>query len=283
MKRDLFRAMGTTIDVTAPSEDAIAESRRLFEAVEGTCSRFLPESELSRVNRVPEAKVSLSPLMARVIHAADTARTISHGFVDAGLGAAVHAWGYDRSFEAVNDRSDSVAPIVATRPQWSVQGAVLTRRPGTTIDLGGVAKGWTCDLAVEQGTARIVSAGGDVRSAAPDAMVEIVDPWGDTAASVLLGVGALATSSISRRRWRVGDREANHLIDPRTMEPSVGPVLQASAITATALEAEAAAKAILLQGSDGLAWADRQPWIRGALAVWHDGNVYATTGLETAA
>jgi thiamine biosynthesis lipoprotein len=283
MKRDLFRAMGTTIDVTAPSEETIAESRRLFETVEGTCSRFLPESELSRVNRVPDVKVSLSPLMARVLHAADTARTLSHGFVDAGLGAAVHAWGYDRSFEAVNDRSDRVAPIVATRPKWSVQGAVLTRPPGTMIDLGGVAKGWTCDFAVEQGTARIVSAGGDVRSAAPDAMVEIVDPWGDIAASVLLGVGALATSSISRRRWRVGDREANHLIDPRTMEPSVGPVLQASAITATALEAEAAAKAILLQGSGGLAWADRQPWIRGALAVWHDGNVYATTGLEMAA
>jgi thiamine biosynthesis lipoprotein len=283
MKRDLFRAMGTTIDVTAPTEDAIAETRRLFEAVEGTCSRFLPESELSRVNRVPEAEVSLSPLMARVMHAAHTARTISHGLVDAGLGAAVHAWGYDRSFEAVNDRSDRAAPVVPTRPEWSVQGAVLTRRPGTTIDVGGVAKGWTCDLAVERGNACIVSAGGDVRSAAPDAMVEIVDPWGDTAASVLLGVGALATSSISRRRWRVGDREANHLIDPRTMEPTVGPVLQASAITATALEAEAAAKAILLQGPDGLAWADRQPWIRGALVVWHDGNVYATTELEMAA
>lgn len=283
MKRDLFPAMGTTIDVTAPTEDVIAETRRLFDAVERTCSRFLPESELSRVNRAPEAEVPLSPLMARVMRAADTARTLSHGLVDAGLGAAVHAWGYDRSFEAVNDRSDRVAPIVATRPDWSVQGAVLTRRTGTTIDLGGVAKGWTCDLAVEQGHACIVSAGGDVRSVAPDAMVEIVDPWGDIAASVLLGAGALATSSISRRRWRVGDREANHLIDPRTMEPSVGPVLQASAIAATALEAEAAAKAILLKGSDGLAWADRQPWIRGALAVWHDGNVYATTGLEMAA
>ena len=283
MKRDLFAAMGTTIDVTAPTEDAIAETRRLFDAVERTCSRFLPESELSLVNRAPEAEVSLSPLMARVMHAADTARTISHGFVDAGLGAAVHAWGYDRSFEAVNERSDRVAPIGATRPEWSVQGSVLTRRTGTTIDLGGVAKGWTCDLAIERGHACIVSAGGDVRSVAPDAMVEIVDPWGDIAASVLLGVGALATSSVSRRRWRVGDREANHLIDPRTMEPSIGPVLQASAIAATALEAEAAAKAILLQGSDGLAWADRQPWIRSALAVWHDGNVYATTGLEMAA
>jgi hypothetical protein len=67
------------------------------------------------------------------------------------------------------------------------------------------------------------------------------------------------------------------------MEPIVGPVLQASAMTATALEAEAAAKAILLRGSGGLAWADRQPWIRGAIAVWHDGNVYATSGVEMAA
>jgi len=283
MKRDLFRAMGTTIDVTAPTDDAIVETRRLFDAVEGTCSRFLSESELSQVNRIPKAEVVLSPLMARIMHAADTARTISHGFVDAGLGGAVCAWGYDRSFEAVDDRTGSVAPVVARRPDWSVQGAVLSRNPGTAIDLGGVAKGWTCDRAVERGNARIVSAGGDVRSDAPDATVEIVDPWGDIAASVVLGVGALATSSIVRRRWRFGDREANHLIDPRTMEPSDGPVLQASAITATALEAEAAAKAILLQGSEGLAWADRQPWIRGALAVWTDGNVYATTGMEMAA
>ena len=45
MKRDLFQAMGTTVDVTAPTDDAIMETRRFFDAVEGTCSRFLLESE----------------------------------------------------------------------------------------------------------------------------------------------------------------------------------------------------------------------------------------------
>jgi thiamine biosynthesis lipoprotein len=275
--------MGTSVDVAAPTDDAIAETRRLFDVVEVTCSRFLPDSELSRVNRAPGTEVVLSPLLARVVRAAETARTITHGFVDAGLGAAVREWGYDCSFEAVHARINRVAPRATTRPEWSVQGAVLTRDPGTTIDLGGVAKGWTCDLAIELGNACIVSAGGDVRSAAAGAVVEIVDPWGDAAASVALGVGALATSSVSRRRWHIGDREANHLIDPRTMEPIEGPILQASAVTATALEAEAAAKAILLRGSGGLSWADRQPWIRGAIAVWHDGNVYATTGVEMAA
>ena len=32
-----------------------------------------------------------------------------------------------------------------------------------------------------------------------------------------------------------------------------------------------------------LAWADEQPWIGGAIAVWHDGAVYATTRTELAA
>jgi thiamine biosynthesis lipoprotein len=283
MKRKLFRAMGTTVDVTAATNGAIAETYRLFGAVETICSRFLPESELSHINAAPAAEVTLSPMFSRVMRAAETARTISHGFVDAGMGGAVHAWGYDCSFEGVADHIDVAAPTGLVQPEWSVQGTTLMRSPGTQIDLGGIAKGWTCDLAVESGRAALVSAGGDVRSATPDARVEIVDPWGDTAVTVQLGTGALATSSISGRRWRVGDRQANHIIDPRTMEPSVGPILQASAVTATALEAEAAAKAILLQGADGLVWADRQPWIRAALAVWHDGNVYATTGLEMAA
>lgn len=283
MKRDLFRAMGTSVDVTASSDALISDTRQLFDIVEIVCSRFLPTSELSRVNASPEGSVSLSPFMARVMHAAQRVRGLTAGLVDAGVGDAVRAWGYDRTIEDVRDRTGSEAPARIIYGGWSVDGVVLHRDPGMRIDLGGIAKGWTCDLAIEEGLASIVSAGGDVRSGVHAGRVEIVDPWGDTAATVHIGVGALATSSVARRRWRVGGREVNHLIDPRTMQPSDSPILQASAITSTALEAEAAAKAILLLGSDGLAWADRQSWIRGALVVWKNGNVYATTDLELAA
>lgn len=283
MRRDVFAAMGTSVDVTAATAAAIAETRQLFQVVESACSRFLPSSELSAINTSSAMSVSLSPLMARVLTAADRARTLTEGLVDAGIGEAVRSWGYDRTFEDVVDRDDLEGVQADRSRRWSLEGSVLTRGVGTKIDLGGIAKGWTSDLAIEEGLAHVVSAGGDVRSAVGDARVEIVDPWGDIATTVHVGRGALATSSASRRRWRVGQREVNHLIDPRSMEPTNSPILQASAITATALEAEAAAKAILLLGSDGLAWADRQPWIRGALAVWHDGNVYATTGMELAA
>ena len=283
MMRIVFPAMGTTVDVTAPTERGIAATRELFEHVEATCSRFLPESELARINDDPRTRVSLSPSMASVVHAAEHARSITGGFVDAGVGGAVHAWGYDRTFTAVTDRDHHGAPGQLPEPEWSVDGEILTRTPGTKIDLGGIAKGWTCDLAVERGHATMASAGGDVRSANPQAIVEIVDPWDDTATTIQLGVGALATSSVSRRRWMVGGEEVNHLIDPRTLSPTTSPVLSATAITATAVEAEAAAKTILLRGADGLAWADRQSWITAALVVWNDGTVYGTTGLEIAA
>lgn len=283
MKRAIFSAMGTSIDVRAVTGGGIDGTRQVFETVEDACSRFRSESDLSRTNDDPNRIVTVSPLMARALRAAEHARTITGGLVDAGLGGAVRAWGYDRSFESLEDGLGGGTPEHTAAPEWSIDGTTLVRSPGVSIDLGGVAKGWTCDLAVEQGHATIVSAGGDVRSAADKARVEIVDPWGDVAALIHLGIGALATSSVSRRRWRFGAGEANHLIDPRTMRPSDGPVLQATAITSTAVEAEAAAKAIVLLGVDGLAWADRQPWIRAGLAVWRSGCVYGTTGLELAA
>jgi len=283
MMRIVFPAMGTTVDVTANSDRGIAATRQLFENVEASCSRFLPESELTRINDDPRIRVTLSPRMASVLHAADHARSITDGIVDAGIGSGVLVWGYDRTFAAVADRDEGALPERLPAPQWSIDGSVLTRSADTRIDLGGIAKGWTCDVAVEQGFAAVVSAGGDVRSSDAETTVEVVDPWGAAATTIHLGVGALATSSVSRRRWRVGAQEANHLIDPRTMSPTSSPVLSATAITTTAVEAEAAAKAILLRGADGLAWADRQSWISAALVVWDDGNVYGTTGLELAA
>jgi thiamine biosynthesis lipoprotein len=88
---------------------------------------------------------------------------------------------------------------------------------------------------------------------------------------------------MTRRKWRIGAQDAHHIINPRTLAPAVSPVFSASVTAATAVEAEAGAKAVLLRGESGLAWAERQSWIDAALVVWHDGNVFATSGWEMAA
>lgn len=281
MRYGSFPGMGSTVEVWSECEELFEVSVDWFAQFERTCSRFLDDSELSVVNRALERSVGLSPLLLAAMEAADRARTLTGGLVDAGLGDVVLAWGYDTSFTNVVGKD--APPVVHGDSAWRIDGGVLERNAGTRMDLGGVGKGWACDVAVESGWAKVVSAGGDIRSADPETRVPVIDPWGETVANVVLGVGALATSSITRRRWRVGSGEAHHVIDPRTLAPAHTPILSATVVAETAVEAEAGAKSVLILGVDGLQWAERQDWIEAALVVWHDGSVFATNGLELAA
>jgi thiamine biosynthesis lipoprotein len=221
--------------------------------------------------------------MWEVLSVAVRARQLTGGLVDVGVGSVVTGWGYDRTFDEVVDIASASGRISA--PGWSLspEDRSLRRSPGTLLDLGGIAKGWACDRAVEKGLPRVVSAGGDLRSADPATVTTVLDNRDGISARVHVGVGALATSSVTRRRWRVGDREVSHLVDPRTMEPVETPILSATVVAGTAVEAEVGAKAVLIRGVDGLAWADRTEWIRSALVLWHDGSVFATTGTELVA
>jgi len=280
MRQFSFPAMGTEVVAVIETADD-CRVQALFRHVERRCSRFLAASELSEINGDERASIDVSPDLAEVLWLGAEMRDRTGGLVDIGLGRALRKWGYDRTFAEVSDVERE--PVLASSDQWNVQGTRVWKPAGVEFDLGGLAKGWACDLAVERGLASLVSAGGDLRSATPDAEVEVIDPWGRIVATVNLGVAALATSSVTRRRWKAGTVDAHHILDPRTLAPVVGPVLSATVTAATAVEAEAGAKAVLLHGERGLAWADDQEWLTGALVVWHDGSVFGTTGLEMAA
>jgi thiamine biosynthesis lipoprotein len=276
-----FAAMGTIVSVTSDDHAGIDATRRWFEHVERVASRFLPDSELSQLNDDPRDVVPVPVLLGGLLEAAVEARAKTGGLVDAAVGSAVMAWGYDRSFAEVGARETS--PPAEPAPEWRIDQGRLVRAPGVRLDLGGIGKGWAADRAVAWGTAGIVSAGGDIASSHPDCTVDVAGPEGDIVATIGLGARALATSSASRRTWLVEGRAAHHIIDPRTGAPALSPVHSATVVADTAVDAEAGAKAVLIRGRDGLAWAASRPWIDGAVVVWHDGSVYATSGLEVAA
>ena len=277
-----FDAMGTWVEVRADSPAGHAAVRADFELAEACFSRFRDSSELSRLNDTAPDRVELSRLLAAVLSSARELAHLTNGLVDPAVGGRVIDWGYDRTFGEVGE-VDVVPDTNRRHAGWSIADGAIDRPAGTRFDLGGIAKGWTADRAVEAGHAAVVSAGGDIASSDPTTTVEVLDPWGEVAARLHLGVGGLATSSIGRRRWKAAGGPAHHIIDPRTGNPAVTPILSATVIAATAAEAEAGAKAVLILGESGLAWAAQQSWIRSALAVWHDGNVFATPGVEVAA
>ena len=127
------------------------------------------------------------------------------------------------------------------------------------LDLGGIIKGWTVDLAVEM-LARsepnvLVNAGGDLRCAGNE---ETHDGWlvtvarpGSASEDAWEGTihGALATSTSLKRRWKTATgAEAHHLIDPRTGMSSTSPFVQVSAWGELTWQAECWAKAVLIGG-----------------------------------
>ncbi|MCZ7533924.1 MAG: FAD:protein FMN transferase [Acidimicrobiia bacterium] len=271
---DKLSAMGTTFEThTASGGEAVAVRHRIAR-LEERFSRFLPTSELTHINTSEGGWHAVSKPMSRVLEAAAMVKDRTDGLVDVGVGAAVVAWGYSKSFDDLSSRIQRSSH--GSQTGWKLRDGAVRLEVGTKLDLGGIAKGWTCDEIVESGMARMVSAGGDLRSSDPDVVVEVVDHLNAPVADIHVGRGALATSSRMRRTWMTDAGPANHLIDPRTMRPVTSPITQATVVAETAVEAEAGAKAVLLHGVDGLAWADQQPWIRQAVAVWHDGSVFAT-------
>ena len=270
MIRHEFRAMGTTVAIHTNGDPG--QAKRFVDASEARFSRFLPGSELTTLHTHVESRSSLSSDMFDLLSSAAEARRRTDGLVDIGVGAAMDAWGYDRPFD--EDLTLATPPEQLQGAKWSLTGRRLTMPEGVALDLGGIAKGWVCDRLVDTGLAEIASAGGDIRSADPDLVVDV--EAGSNLIEVPLGVGALATSSTLLRTWQAGSRTVSHLIDPHTMEPTDSPIVSSTVVAASAVEAEAGAKSVLLRGIDGLAWADEQPWIRRAVAVWRDGSVFST-------
>lgn len=255
-ERVVFEALGTTCELLAvapgrPLEQGVAwvdEMHRRF-------SRFLPDSELSRLNAAAGRWVEVSLELESALRAALWAWEESAGLVHAGVLPALVAAGYGRSLR----EGPTTATLVAKRPpplpeMLQVEQGRARLRPGTGIDLGGVAKGWLADrLANWLGDNCLVNLGGDLfaRGAGPQGQGWPVGFGGHTL--LLVDQGA-ATSSTLRRRWRQNGQVFHHLIDPRSGRPATSDLAQISVVAKSALEAEVVAKTALLLGS-GLAFA----------------------------
>jgi thiamine biosynthesis lipoprotein len=122
-------------------------------------------------------------------------------------------------------------------------------RPGTGIDLGGLAKGWMADqLSARLGARSLVNLGGDLyaRGRGPDGQGWPVGVGGVT---LMLRDQGVATSSTRQRRWGEEGANLHHLIDPRSGRPGESDLTEVSVVAASATAAEVYAKTALLMGS----------------------------------
>lgn len=251
-----------------------------FEEAEAELSRFRPDSGLSRLNAAAGlGPQTVSPLLWTALNRAVEAARQTLGLFDPTVLDLLRAAGYDRSFELLNGSSDTLGPSAKPSCGWhqirfydSVGQVELPA--GVGIDLGGIAKGWTVDrVAVSLATHGpvLVDAGGDIRAVGMPGgepwPVAVQDPFDETrdCAVLALNGGAVATSSIGRRRWQRNGQTMHHLIDPRTGQPSDSDLHTVTVLADTAEEAEVSAKTVLMLGTQaGASWLKRRD-LRGLL------------------
>jgi thiamine biosynthesis lipoprotein len=247
-----FTAMGCEVRVAGATSPQRAAIQRLFAEREVVFSRFVPRSELNRVNASAGRVIMVSPLFAQTLRIALDAADETEGVVVPTLGGALQAAGYTRDSSLLEP---DPAPPASPPPSGSVfaLGRFVGLDAGVTLDLNGVVKA----LAVDDSAQLIdgegfVSAGGDV---ATRGELTVALPGGG---SVALRRGALATSGNTKRWWLRGGGVQHHLIDPRTSRPAETPWSQVTACGASCLAADVAAKTGFLLGERGPAWLDRK-------------------------
>ena len=247
-----FRSMGCDVVVHGATEREQTAIRQLFGKREHTFSRFMPGSELNRVNSASGQPVRVSNAFAEMLALALDAERQTGGLVTPSLGAELEAAGYDRDFGLLGEDARPLAPIARRRRNVLLGGGSVSASQGVRLDLNGVVKSRTADdaLALIRGPG-FVSAGGDL---AVRGTFVVALPHGG---AVSLQRGGLATSGSDRRRWFRDGRVQHHLIDPHTGVPAASPWEQVTVCGATCLSADIAAKAAYLLGAAGPAWLDR--------------------------
>lgn len=261
-------------------------------------SRFRADSQLSWLHRAGGGPFLLSDGLAEAVGVALAAARWTGGLTDPTVGGALIALGYDRDFAAIDpDGGDTPAlPVPAAGwQQVGLDGRLLRLPPGIRLDLGATAKGVGCDRAVRAVMSAaghvggiLVSLGGDIavggtppRGGWPVTVADQPDRAGSAGAQLVrLTGGAVATSSVTCRRWRRGDTVLHHIIDPATGLPARGPWRTASVAAVTCADANAAATAAIMAGPRA------ESWLAGAglpaRLVGHDGQVVCVGGWPAA-
>jgi thiamine biosynthesis lipoprotein len=225
-------------------------------------SRFLPTSELSRLNGAAGKPVIVSADTFSVITSAVDAWEQTDGCFDPTVHDALCVTGYDRTFSEVGgqtDRPGSASPTPGCADIELDPRLCEVRLPvGVRLDLGGIAKGAAADLVVsrllEAGAhGACVNVGGDIRveGRAPTSAGWIIELalGAELQRRVKLAAGAVCTSTTTMRRWMTADGERHHIIDPRGGRSTAG-LRWVSVIAARATQAEVLTKAVFVAGAE---------------------------------
>jgi thiamine biosynthesis lipoprotein len=251
--------LGTYVVISARGENANTAVSAAFEEIrriDALMSLHRVDSELVKLNaRVTE---TVSEDLFKVLVKAREISELTDGSFDVTIRPLADLWGFiwkEYRLPTTDELASTLPKVDYRLVQLDpARRTVRFARDGVSIDLGGIAKGYAVDCAIEKLrsmgiTNAMVRAGGDLRVMG-EWTVQIEDPQKEgKRTTIQLKDAAISTSGDYENYFVIDGKRYSHILDPRTGLP-VQDVAACTVIAPTCMESDALATGLFVYGPE---------------------------------
>ncbi|UCB57215.1 MAG: FAD:protein FMN transferase [Candidatus Omnitrophota bacterium] len=269
-------ALGTIVEITVADKDkshellygAIEKAFSEIERIEGLFSRFRPESDISRINNYSSLKpIKVSPETIEVLEDSIKFSRLTDGAFDITICPLMEDWDFKRR-KIKSLPQDAQLKESLDKVGWQNINIIKEKRvvsfgqPQMSLDLGGIAKGYAVDKAVEvlkqEGIDNaLVNAGGDIYALGKCSKV---NKWHiglqhprkrDAILTVLeLENKAVATSGDYQKYIEINKTRYSHILNPESGWPASKNAISVTILADNCTSADALATSVFALGPE---------------------------------
>jgi thiamine biosynthesis lipoprotein len=267
--------MGTFVEVISPDKKAAEAVFAEIKRIENLLSKYIPESEVSRLNRYGKLKVS--PETYYVLKKSQEFWLASDGAFDITVGPLLDLWGFtEKQYRLPEDGQikSTLAVVGFDKIIFHDSDNVIEFSiPAMKVDLGGIAKGFAVDCAVkklkEAGIKScLINAGGQIYCLGDNLGspwdIAVKDPRGaGITQSLKLKNKAVSTSGDYEQYFINANKRYAHIFNPKTGYPVNSQLVSVTVVADDGLTADALSTSTLALGKiKGKELADKFPDIK---------------------
>lgn len=291
--------MGTELKIKALGQerkqlkDAVVAAVDEIRRVENLMTDWR-KSPLTEINERAGSSATKSPKeLVDIIHRSTGISEITDGAFDITYGSVGRLWSFKGNVRELPDPkliSSALKKVDYRKIGINQKNNTILLPEGVTIGLGGIAKGYGVDRAMQvlmnHGIKNaLVNAGGDMKALGTNNgqvwEIAIKHPRNRERAMALVKISnsCVVTSGDYERFFEIDNKRYHHILNPLTGYPSTK-AMSATVVAPNAEMADALATALVVLGpKHGLPIIEKLPRVE-AILVDMDGDVFATTGMQ---
>jgi thiamine biosynthesis lipoprotein len=261
-----------TITVLSPSrekaEEAVEAAFGKIEELEKLLNYFSYESEITKINRSAGiAPVKVSSQTLEIVKKAVDIAEYTNGAYDPTIGPVIKLWGFSSqsaapSIPPENKIREAIKLVNYKKIHIDIsKSEIFLEEKGMEIDLGGIAKGYAADMAVEVIKSKgiktaLVAVAGDIKGFG---LKPNGQPWNigiqnpkteeDVFATLHLKDTSISTSGDYQRFFVKDGQRYHHILDPETGYPASG-IISISVIAPDGFMADGLSTGIFVLGPE---------------------------------